>query len=751
MIEWNFFQLANASVLPWIGPQEIYDGSTTNANVIQIFNTSAPSATVQSSFTMMTIKFRSDANSEGTGFRATWSTGCGGNLGALTGRITSQGYPSRYYDDNSHCEYIIEGQEGSKLLIFFDDRFDLEAGSDCAYDYLNFYEGRDSSGRLLGSFCDSIVPDQIETFGPVFVVFHTDGDTGGNGFGFRYEPGCGGTYTQESGTLGTPRHLDTYRNAQNCTFLIQVEEGKSVQLRFASFELEVHPACNYDYLVVYDGSNTSTPLTGKLCGNTPPDQLTSTANTMLLNFVTDSSRTFEGFQATYQAVFGPSAGCGGSVTADAGSIQSLDVDNNGEYEPYLSCTWNIALSDNNKNMRLEFEGDFDIASPSSGCIYDFLEIRDGFGRFAPLIGSYCGSVSPPAILLSGPQAYVRFLTDSRDSGAGFTLNYSAVNRTCGGTLQATNEVQVLQSPGYPNPYPDSTRCTWVISAADAFDKVLLTTTDIDIEDHTACMFDYVQISSFPLMRKYGFDLLQCSCSFRVLMVISYSIVVRTHLLHTDLSDKGTGYLSTDHNSAGRGFSINYQIADCNQNVTSGYGHLMSPGYPVSYHSNHDCTTRLTSPPGTFLTLYFDNFVLEIRDGPSSTSSEVFFGCGSFLPNPIFASSNQLYLKFFTDGSETFEGYQITYTSSSVSRGCGGPLAGTSGSFTEPKFPRGLPVQSHLRMNILQITATVNIRKFIIRFVTNSANAGDTVLFWFQSRIHKLNFSTLCEFSFLVSI
>lgn len=51
-------------------------------------------------------------------------------------------------------------------------------------------------------------------------------------------------------------------------------------------------------------------------------------------------------------------------------------------------------------------------------------------------------------------------------------------------------------------------------------------------------------------------------------------------------------------------------SDCNQNVTSGYGHLTSPGYPVSYHSNHDCTTRLTSPPGTFLTLYFDNFVLE---------------------------------------------------------------------------------------------------------------------------------------------
>lgn len=62
----------------------------------------------------------------------------------------------------------------------------------------------------------------------------------------------------------------------------------------------------------------------------------------------------------------------------------MDVDNNGEYEPYLDCTWNIALSDYNKNMRLEFEGDFDIASSSSGCIYDFLEVQNDCYNFSHL-------------------------------------------------------------------------------------------------------------------------------------------------------------------------------------------------------------------------------------------------------------------------------------------------------------------------------------------------------------------------------
>lgn len=51
-------------------------------------------------------------------------------------------------------------------------------------------------------------------------------------------------------------------------------------------------------------------------------------------------------------------------------------------------------------------------------------------------------------------------------------------------------------------------------------------------------------------------------------------------------------------------------SDCNQTLSSSFGHLTSPGYPARYHNYHNCTTVLSSPSGTFLVLYFDDFQLE---------------------------------------------------------------------------------------------------------------------------------------------
>lgn len=526
--------------------------------------------------------------------------------------------------------------------------------------------------------------------------------------------------------------------------------------------------------MAYDGSDTnSPPLTGRMCGSSLPNQLTSTGNTMLLNFVTDVSVAHEGFQATYQAVYGPAVGCGGTKTEDTGTIQSVDLDLDGEYEPNLDCTWNIGLSNTTKVIRLEFQGSFGIQQSGSNCEADYLEVRDGFGIYAPLVGRYCGGNAPPAIQLSGTQAYLRFVSNSDTEGAGFALNYDLVNRTCGGLLEATEAVQVVTSPNYPQPYSHNLRCTWTVSAAGVQDKVRFITSDIDIESHDACLYDYVQFSDFPRtgdaqeVHHCGQDIPE-----------AFNSAGRSAQI----------YFSTDLNSSGRGFSINYTIADCNQTLSSSFGHLTSPGYPARYHNYHNCTTVLSSPSGTFLVLYFDDFQLEsggedcifdylrVRDGPYSNSTEVLLACNDVTPDPVFASGNSLYLEFVSDISLIFRGYSITYTSSSISSGCGGSLSGTSGSFTSPNFPSTYPAnltcdwsievparrqpvsleftvfsvegvegvcqQDYVEVysgttathtligrycgtNIpAKVTSTASIRNFFVRFVTNSNNAGD---------------------------
>ncbi|CAL8121470.1 unnamed protein product [Orchesella dallaii] len=60
-------------------------------------------------------------------------------------------------------------------------------------------------------------------------------------------------------------------------------------------------------------------------------------------------------------------------------------------------------------------------------------------------------------------------------------------------------------------------------------------------------------------------------------------------------------------------------------------------------------------------------------------------CGTTIPNPVFSNSNILYVKFFTR-MYPVDGYDITYTTTDVGRGCGGSIFHTGGSFTSPLYP-----------------------------------------------------------------
>lgn len=46
----------------------------------------------------------------------------------------------------------------------------------------------------------------------------------------------------------------------------------------------------------------------------------------------------------------------------------------------------------------------------------------------------------------------------------FRATWKTEPQSCGGTLRATSHSQVLASPGYPNSYPGSLECVYVINA-----------------------------------------------------------------------------------------------------------------------------------------------------------------------------------------------------------------------------------------------------------------------------------------------
>lgn len=70
------------------------------------------------------------------------------------------------------------------------------------------------------------------------------------------------------------------------------------------------------------------------------------------------------------------------------------------------------------------------------------------------------------------------------------LNY-VFRSGCGGLL--TTPTGSFVSPNFPLPYGHNAECYWTISVAEG-SNVQLVFVEFDLEDHSDCNYDYVQVS-----------------------------------------------------------------------------------------------------------------------------------------------------------------------------------------------------------------------------------------------------------------
>ena len=86
-----------------------------------------------------------------------------------------------------------------------------------------------------------------------------------------------------------------YQNFEDCQFLIAPSGATSINLDFTVFSVE----SGFDFVRIYDGSTTSSPLLATLSGTTIPATISSTSGTMLVRFTSDFSVTQDGFEASW--------------------------------------------------------------------------------------------------------------------------------------------------------------------------------------------------------------------------------------------------------------------------------------------------------------------------------------------------------------------------------------------------------------------------------------------------------------------
>ena len=111
--------------------------------------------------------------------------------------------------------------------------------------------------------------------------------------------GCGATITGNSGEIISKNYPDRYPNDYRCSWTVTVAVGSKIRVVFNHFAVEKMGSTCYDYVRLYDGPlSASSPLSGKLCGLSAPSQ-TSTANQLVVQFITDHSIQWNGFNLTW--------------------------------------------------------------------------------------------------------------------------------------------------------------------------------------------------------------------------------------------------------------------------------------------------------------------------------------------------------------------------------------------------------------------------------------------------------------------
>ncbi|XP_053120680.1 cubilin [Hemicordylus capensis] len=634
---------------------------------------------------VMTTVFQSQ-DIPGHGFSASFIGRCGANFSASSGRIVSPNFPSQY-DNNLNCNYIIEVKPQAVVIIRF-ETFDLQphnALQICAYDGVKIFKGNRVNPYPVEAFCGNEIPAPVGIFGTVLLNFYTDSHTVGTGFLATYKViSCGGVFNRSSGTIMSPTHSVTdYHHNMNCSYHIIVGSNKIVALKFNSFQLEASSSCDKDYVAVYDGPSTVALLLGKFCGEALPPIIKSSTNNLYLVFKTDSFEAAGGWKASFRETIGPQQGCGGYLTKSSSSFGSPDSNNDGKYDKDLECVWIIAAP-MNKLVNLTFSTfTLEAASSPQGCRFDYVKLYDGSSENAPLVGSFCGSSIPAPFVSTDKFLTVKFVTDMTVERAGFNATYTTVDRLCGGVYNATSASQTATSPYFPNAYPPFTVCKWVIDAPPE-QQVKLVVRTFHLQSSQDCSQNYLEFQDSPLGNQEHADRVHRFCGFENFAIPEFYSYRRTALVIF----RSEAYMINN------GLSFSYQASGCNREYNQSFGDLKSPGWPNPYPRNLDCTIILRAPLNHTISLFFSSFnleddgcrhdFLEVRNGSDASSPLLGKYCGHTLPSPVFPKNHVVYLRFKSDVLISYEGYEITWTSSPA--GCGGTLYGETGSLASPEYP-----------------------------------------------------------------
>uniref|UniRef100_A0A8C4GQX0 CUB and sushi domain-containing protein 1 n=1 Tax=Dicentrarchus labrax TaxID=13489 RepID=A0A8C4GQX0_DICLA len=627
---------------------------------------------------------------------------CSGNLTERRGTILSPGYPEPY-PNSLNCLWRIHVSEGAGIQIQV-----MTFATEHNWDSLEIYDGGDMTAPKLGSFSGTTAPALLNsTSNQLLLHFQSDISVVAAGFHLEYK------------TVG----LTT------CPEPMIPANGIKTGDRYMVNEV-VAFTCELGYTLQGHSHISCMPGTVRRWNYPPPLCI---------------------------------ARCGGVLSEMSGVILSPGFP--GNYPGNLDCTWQITLP-TGYGAHIQFQ------NFSSEDNHDFLEVRAGPQHSSALIGQFTGSQIPPTLLSTTHLTIIHFYSDHSENRPGFKLNYQAyqlqncqdpfpfpngdiinsdysagqsvtfqcyhgyvlighpvltclhgINRKwnhpfprceapCGYNVTAENGT--IYSPQYPNEYPNSQDCSWLITVPHGH-GVYINFTLLQTEPVT----DYIAVWDGPDTSSPQLGVFSGNTALESAYSTSQKVLIR---FHSDFSTGGFFILNFHayrlkkcspppavDNAEVIYEDEDFQIGDivkyrclpgytlvgkaelmcklnshllfeappptcqaqcpANEERSSSSGVILSPGFPSNYPNSQTCSWLLHMVSGYTINIYVEMFhsekqfdELEIFDGSSGQSPLLVALSGNHSSQLNFTSkTNQLYLRWSTDHATNKRGFKIRYS------------------------------------------------------------------------------------------
>ncbi|KAK9400800.1 CUZD1: CUB and zona pellucida-like domain-containing protein 1 [Crotalus adamanteus] len=179
--------------------------------------------------------------------------------------------------------------------------------SSCDEEYIEVYDGPSTNSSVLGKICrtqDSVFHSSSSTLTFRISTDSTNFTRKIHAFYYYISPEtpvCGGYFTSPEGTFTSPNYPKKHPPFTYCVWHIETEPYTKINLIFKEIFIEIDEKCRYDFIAIYDGPRSDSPLIKKVCGRLTPT-FTSSSNAMTIVMSTDYANSYRGFSARYTTI-----------------------------------------------------------------------------------------------------------------------------------------------------------------------------------------------------------------------------------------------------------------------------------------------------------------------------------------------------------------------------------------------------------------------------------------------------------------